>query len=186
MKSLLFLIASTLLSTQAFGAFGEVTHSSLVPPMNQIKKVEVFLYDLVKEGYGRECDDTQCYRLDVEINDVLVATWIASPGKPHPGTDFKGNYTPQYLSGVPFSKQKRRGANYVSSRGDHMPWAAFWTRNDGGHPVIATHAGVVTGRRESHGCVRLHYDRAESVYKWVGAAMKNGGTTRAYTKHTRP
>lgn len=170
----------------AFAAFGEFTDADGIPSLSQINKVETFLYDLVKEGYGKECDDTQCYRLNVEINGKLVARWIASPGKPHPGTDFIGNYTPEYLSGVPYSRQKRRGANYVSGNGDLMPWAAFWERNDRGTPVIATHAGFVDGKRRSHGCVRLSRPRAERIYKWVGAAMRNGGTTRAYTKHTRP
>lgn len=185
MKSFLFL-SFLLLSSQVFAAYGEFTDESLIPPASKIKKIETFVYDLVKEGYGKECGDTQCFRIDVQINGTHVATWIASPGKPHPGTDFKGNYTPEYHSGVPYSRKKRQGANYVNRHGDPMPWAAFWERNDRGTPVIATHAGRVTGRRESHGCVRLHRDKAKRIYQWVGAAMKNGGIARAYTKDTIP
>lgn len=182
----LFFLSFLLLSSQVFAAYGEFTNESLIPPNSQIRKVETFLYDLVREGYGEQCGDTECFRLDVEINGIHVATWIASPGKPHPGTDFKGNFTPQYLSGVPYSRKKREGANYVNKHGDRMPWAAFWERNDGLTPVIATHAGFVDGKRRSHGCVRLHSNRAKRLYIWVGAAMNNGGTTRAYTKHTIP
>ena len=72
----------------------------------------------------------------------------------------------------PYSKKKRQGAHYVNGEGDPMPCASFWDRNDGGTPVFATHAGVVNGRRKSHGCIRLHYNRAKSLYHWIGAAMK--------------
>lgn len=188
------LTLSITMSAQAY--YAEFTNESLIPPDSQIQSVETHLYDLVKQGFGGECGDTQCYRLDVMINGKHVARWMVSPGKPHPGTSFRGGYTPSYPNGTPYSRKKRMGRGYRNYRGDPMPWAAFWLRNDRGTPVIATHCGRVTGRRESHGCVRMickgtdengrARNDAKRVNQWVKAAQQNGGTATAYTQHTRP
>lgn len=190
MKLFLSLIFALFYSQAVFAAFGEFTNEDLIPPDSQIYSVETVLIDIAKRGYRNECNDSQCFRLNIYINGDHVAQWMVSPGRPHSGSSFRGNYTPAYSNGTPYSTWRIYRSGYVSSRGDSMPWAAFWERNDGGHTVIATHCGHVTGRRESHGCVRMVCSGARNDAKrlnlWVRAAQANGGEAISYTFDTRP
>jgi hypothetical protein len=161
-RILLLNVLALFLSVNAFGFYGTFTKE--VNP-EAILHVEMFLYNLAK---FEDCGDTQCYRMDVYLNGELAARWAASPGTTGQ-RDFPGEYTPQWARAT-LNKSRIMGHGYVSRRGDAMPYAMFINYGNGG---FAVHAGEVTGRRESHGCVRLQYDKAKLLNSWVRMAMKN-------------
>lgn len=153
---------------------------------NVITSVQIDVFDLKRDG--GPCTDSQCFRADVYLNDIHVARWAVSPGKPHFGTDFVGSYTPTY-EGRSFHASHLH-QHYKNRFGDSMPWAAFIKNSSGGKSGYATHCGRVTGRRESHGCIRMvcnaQRNDARAVNQWIKEAFKNGGTARIWTRHMRP
>lgn len=155
----------------------------LIP--SAIHSVQVDIFDLKKEG--GPCTDKECFRADVYLNDIHVARWAVSPGRPHYGTDFVGVYTPLYeaRSFHPSHLHER----YFNRFGDAMPWAAFIKTSGGAKSGIATHCGYVTGRRESHGCIRMVCNNqrqdARTLNRWIREAFSNGGSAKIWTRHTR-
>lgn len=151
-----------------------------------ITKVEVHVYNMHLDGGNCVDKYNECYRADIFLNGQQVARWAASPGRPHYGTKFVGVFTPIF-EGRSFHPNHLH-QYYTNRFGDSMPWAAFIKTSDGAKSGIATHCGNVTGRRESHGCIRLDCTRqnnAKLLNLWIREAFANGGTAKIWTEHTR-
>ena len=167
------------LSAQAFQ--GTWQNNSVLN--RQVTDVKLYLFDAAKTG---QCSDSQCFRLDVYVNGQHFARWPASPGKKHWGTKFVGVYTPEFGSAGRPLHSGEIYYSYTNKHGDSMPFAMFLRTAKGNKSGIALHAGHVTGRRESHGCIRLLYDDAKTLNSLVREAFKNGGRPHIWTKHTLP
>lgn len=179
-KILLFIIAFTLSASQVFAFEQTFFEEGNVP--SSIESVEVYLYDMARTELG--CSDTQCFRIDVLLNGVQVARWAASPGNPNNTDGFQGVNTPAY-NGRSFDKSRIMSADYVSSRGDAMPYAMFILGSNGQATGFAVHAGHVTGRKESHGCIRIEYANAQLLNSWMKKVKANKGTAQIWSEHTK-
>lgn len=188
-KKLCLLSGLCLFAANAFGFAGEFQNEDLIPSVITDVKIKIFNYANTPGGQ-EDCGDTQCYRADIFLNDLHVARWAVSPGRPHPGTDFKGNFSPIY-NGRSLHPSHLYGRGYLSGkRRDSMPYAMFLRLTNGGKSPIALHCGHVTGRRESHGCIRMVCDGQQSdayvLSSWVKEAFRNGGRARVWTQDVYP
>ncbi|MCO5113479.1 MAG: L,D-transpeptidase [Bdellovibrionaceae bacterium] len=156
----------------------------LIPAV--IKTVQVDVFDLKRETPSL-CKDSECFRADIYLNDIHIARWRVSPGRPHYGTEFVGGYTPAFEARSYHPSHLHQ--HYKNRFGDSMPWAAFIKNSSGGKSGYATHCGHVTGRRESHGCIRMvctgGRNDAKTLNLWIREAFKNGGSAKIWTRHTR-
>lgn len=183
----LFTISLSALSSSSFGFVGVFEAPSLVPSdLNDIEdvKFDVYNYAVTRGQNDKDCGSTECYRMDVYINDVHVATWPTSPGKRHPGTKHVGSFTPIYNGrGI----HMVLGSDYVSyTRKYPMPYAMFINSEDGKITDYALHSGYeVNGERLSRGCLRLRIKDAERANLWVRMARSNGGNGYIWTRHTQ-
>lgn len=172
-------IAVLLMSSTAFGFEKTFLDEDAIP--SDITDVHMEVFDMARTDLG--CSYDICYRMEVYINDVLVARWATSPGDPNNDEGFNGVNTPKYTNRS-LNKDRLMGAGYVSGRGDAMPYAMFILGSKGQNTGFAVHAGVVTGLKESHGCIRLEYANAQMLNAWVKAGKKNGGSLTISTSHT--
>lgn len=179
MKSLILFLSLSLASTVSLAFEGTFFDTSSVP--QQVNSVHMEVFDMSQTGLG--CSYPTCFRMEVYLNDVLVARWATSPGDPNNNAGFKGVNTPKYTDRN-LNRGRIMGAGYVSGRGDAMPYAMFILGSQGQNTGFAVHAGHVTGEKESHGCIRLEYENAKILNSWVRAAIKNGGPTTISTSHT--
>lgn len=136
LKILFFVTTFSLSAQQAFGFAGEFQRDDLIP--STIRDVKIKVYNMANNPGGRaSCGESQCFRADILLNDVHVATWATNGGK----------------------------------------------------SPIALHCGHVTGRKESHGCIRMVCnDGQEDAYvlsQWVKEAFRNGGSARLWTRDVR-
>lgn len=172
-------IAVLLLSSTAFGFEKTFLDEAAIPA--DINSVHMEVYDMARTDLG--CSFDICYRMEVFINNVLVARWATSPGDPNNDVDFNGVNTPKY-DNRSLNKDRLMGSGYVSGRGDPMPYAMFILGSKGQNTGFAIHAGNVTGLKESHGCIRLEYANAQMLNAWVKEGKKNGGALTITTHHT--
>lgn len=186
MKLLFITLLTLLTSVQAFGFYGEFTDEDTISSIGPVTKFEIKVFNAAQVGLRKECGDSECFRADIFLNGYHVARWAVSPGKKHYGTKFVGVFTPQY-SGRSYHPNHLH-TKYTNRFGDSMPWAAFIKRSNGAKSGIATHCGRVTGKRESHGCIRMvctgGRNDASRVNRWVKEAFANGGTAQIWTSHT--
>jgi len=204
MKRVITLIVFMLISTTAFGFAGEWENSDVISKISrgdiQVRDVKIEIYNMAKYADGRAaCGSSQCFRADISVNGEQIARWAVSPGKRHPGTDFVGIYTPQY-SGHTIWNGSFRGAGYISSNNDPMPWATYMKyKSRNARTGVAFHCGRVTGERESHGCIRMVCNGsreingrsgrrvdAQLLQSWIKLAFRNGGTALVWTEDTYP
>lgn len=179
MKSFFISVIILLNTTLAFGFENTFFNSDSVPDV--VTSVHVEVYDMAKSNIG--CSFDVCYRMEVYLNNQLVARWATSPGDPNNDVDFNGVNTPKYTERS-LNRARIMGSGYVSSRGDAMPYAMFILGSKGQNTGFAIHSGVVTGQKESHGCIRLEYANAQILNKWVRSAIKNNGPTTITTHDT--
>ena len=182
-----FFISSilTLTSSLCFGFAGTFEAPSLIPPQITDVKFDVYNYAVVRGPNEPDCGSKECYRVDVFLNDIHVATWPTSPGKPHYNdVNHRGSFTPLY-EGRPIHTVL--GANYVSYRRRYpMPYAMFISSTNGNITDVAFHTGyTVNGERLSHGCLRLLRPDAQNANSWVSEARRNGGNGYIWSRHTR-
>ena len=183
MKFTQSLILLLFFSSSAYAYKGTFYAPSLVP--NKITHVEFYAYNYARTGqpYG-SCGDTECYRIDVYLNNIHVATFPTSPGKPHPGTKHVGGYTPNF-NGTPV--HTLTSSNYVSYRRRYyMPYAMFFESlsRPGKISDYAIHSGhAVTGKRISRGCFRTYMNDAALMFNWTFEARRNGGNGYVYAEH---
>lgn len=168
-----------LVSSSAFGFEQTFFDEAAIPA--DITDVHMEVYDMARTDLG--CGSAVCFRMEVYLNDVLVARWATSPGNPNNTAGFKGVNTPKYTNRS-LNKSRLMGPGYVSGRGDAMPYAMFILGSQGQDTGFAVHAGVVTGEKESHGCIRLQYANAQMLNAWVKEGKKNGGSLTISTSHT--
>jgi L,D-transpeptidase catalytic domain len=179
MKSVLFL-SLIILSQSVFAQFeGAFFEPSAVP--STIESVHMEVYDMARTDLG--CSYSVCYRMEIYLNNQLVARWGTSPGDPNNDAGFNGVNTPK-MTDRSLNRSRIMGSGYVSGRGDAMPYAMFILGSKGQNTGFAVHAGEVTGQKESHGCVRLEYKNAKTLNAWVRQAIANGGPTTITTHHT--
>lgn len=180
MKKLIIACLIVLSSSAAFGFENTFFNEAAIP--ETITSVHMEVFDMARTELG--CSYSVCYRMEVYVNDMLVARWATSPGDPNndqPG--FNGVNTPKY-NNRSLNRKRIMGPNYVSGRGDSMPYAMFILGSQGQNTGFAVHAGVVTGLKESHGCIRLEYANAQMLNAWVKEAIKNKGPTTISSQHT--
>ncbi len=181
------LFSLLLLSSSAFAQFeGAFYLPENVP--NNIQSVHMEVFDMARTGLG--CSYDVCFRMEVYLNGNLVARWGTSPGDPYNDQYnskgqliFDGVNTP-LMTDRRLNRERIMGPDYVSGRGDAMPYAMFILGSKGQNTGFAVHAGVVTGEKESHGCVRLEYNNAKTLNSWVREALANGGPLTITTRHT--
>lgn len=175
-----FLMCVLLLSSSlSFGFEGTFFDENLVP--NTIESVHMEVFDMARSEIG--CSYNTCFRMDIYLNGVFVARWGTSPGDPNNNVGFNGVNTPRY-NARSLNRNRIMGPGYVSGRGDSMPYSMFILGSQGQNTGFAVHAGVVTGEKESHGCVRLEYANAQRLNAWVKKAIQNSGPTTITTFHT--
>ncbi|MGH1469511.1 MAG: L,D-transpeptidase [Bdellovibrionales bacterium] len=184
----LFTLASILLfSTLSFGFAGEWEDSQKIADIKsgalQVQDLKIDIYNYAETAEGRAaCGARECFRMDVFINDEQIATWATSPGKPHPGTNHVGVYTPEY-EGRSIHSGHVYGRDYISYKFKYsMPYVMYLRSNKLG---IGIHAGVVNGTRLSHGCIRLVTEDARRLNQWVREVFRNGGDARVWARGTR-
>lgn len=88
----------------------------------------------------------------------LIYTWPVSTAK-------SGKITPTGVFAPEFLSRNHRSRRYNNAP---MPWAIFY---DGNYAIHGTDQIKRLGRPASHGCVRLHPDNAEILFrmvKWEG------------------
>lgn len=197
-------VAVLLFSVASFGFAGEWENTEMISAIESgelsVQHVKIQVYNMAKYADGRKaCGSDQCFRADIIVNEVQIATWAVSPGKLHPGTDFLGIYTPKYNGHTIWNGAFRSGG-YISSNGDPMPWATYMKyKSKNQRTGVAFHCGRVTGERESHGCIRMVCNGkrdingksvrrvdAQVLQSWVKQAFKNGGTALVWTEDTYP
>lgn len=179
MKQVLLFLSLLSVSVVSSAFEGTFFEESSIP--NNITSVHMEVYDMARTDLG--CTYDVCYRMEIYLNDQLVARWATSPGDPNNDVGFNGVNTPRY-NNRSLNRSRIMGSGYVSGRGDSMPYAMFILGSKGQNTGFAVHAGVVTGEKESHGCVRLQYEYAQVLNSWVREAIKNGGPTTISTSHT--
>lgn len=161
---------------------------TLVPDQIEDVKFDAYNYAKTRGPNEPDCGDPECYRIDVYLNDIHVATFATSPGKPHPGTQHVGGFTPNY-DGVPIHSRGITHREYVSfTRRYYMPYAMFFERLSDPSRLsnVAIHSGhPVTGWRLSRGCLRTYMQDAEMMFNWVRAARRNGGNGYFWSRHMR-
>lgn len=175
-----FVACLMMVSSTAFGFENTFLDESAIPDV--ITSVHMEVFDMAQTDLG--CSSSVCFRMEVYLNDVLVARWATSPGDPtndQPG--FNGVNTPKYTNRS-LNKSRLMGPGYISGKGDAMPYAMFILGSQGQNTGFAVHAGVVTGEKESHGCVRLEYANAQMLNAWTKEGKKNGGPLTITTNHT--
>ncbi|MCC6138258.1 MAG: L,D-transpeptidase [Bdellovibrionaceae bacterium] len=180
MKKFFVTCLIALSSSVAFGFESTFLDESALP--TTINSVHMEVFDMARTELG--CTYEICFRMEVYVNDVLVARWATSPGDPYndqPG--FNGVNTPKY-NNRSLNRSRIMGPGYISGKGDSMPYSMFILGSQGQNTGFAVHAGVVTGLKESHGCVRLEYANAQKLNSWVKQAIKNKGPTTISTQHT--
>lgn len=180
MKSLFIFLGTLLIGASSALGFEKTFFNEADVPAD-ISSVEIYLYDMARTELG--CSDNQCYRIDVVLNGVQVARWAASPGNPNNTDGFQGVNTPAY-NGRSLDMKRIMGSGYVSSRGDAMPYAMFILGSSGQATGFALHAGHVTGRKESHGCIRLEYANAQQLNAWIKEVKANKGSAKIWAEHT--
>lgn len=184
MKLFFILLSFVAFQTKAFGFAGTFYSPEKVPATITDVKFDAYNYAQVSGPNDEDCGDTECYRIDVYLNDIHVATFPTSPGKPHPGTQHVGGFTPSY-DGVPV--HTLTGRDYVSYRRRYyMPYAMFFESlsRPGQISNIAIHSGhAVTGRRLSRGCLRTLMNDAALMFEWTREARRNGGNGYLWTRH---
>jgi len=183
MKSLFLILTMSLSTTQAFGFAGTFFAPSLVPDEIVDVKYDVYNYAQTRTADQPECGSSECYRMDVYLNDIHVATFVTSPGKP---ASDGGIYTPIY-NGTPVHTMTH-AEYYGYTTGYYMPYAMFFESlsNPGKISNIAIHSGwKADGERRSHGCLRTLLPDARNMFKWNLEAKRNGGNGYLWTRHTR-
>ena len=187
LSSLILLSTNILFTSKAFSFVGTFYAPALVPDKIVDVKFDAYNYSLTHGEKGDDCGDMECYRIDVYLNDIHVATFPTSPGKPHPGKKHVGGFTPIYKNGVPVHTITSH--DYVSYKYRYyMPYAMFFESqtHSGRISNIAIHSGhAVNGKRLSKGCLRTLMDDAALMFKWTREARKNGGNGYLWTRHTK-
>jgi hypothetical protein len=168
-----FFAIALFFSLNASAMVGEFTNLSDVP--STITDVQLHVFNAAGVI---DCGDSECFRIDTYLNGVHVARWGATPGTPYGWSDFKGSYTPLWNDAPIY---RLEGANYHSHRGDSMPYAMF-IRNTGF--AVHGHNGI-TGRKGSHGCVRIETPNAKVLNGWMRKAINNGGGATITTEDTK-
>lgn len=189
MKKLILLASLLLASATAFGWAGEWQNDDRIKAIKAGKEavfdVKLEVYNMADEPAGRKaCGDKQCYRVDVFVNEIQIATWATSPGRPQSDG---GIYSPIYNG---HNILTHYGRNYVSYRKKYnMRYAMYIERKSqpGKISNVAFHGKYkVTGKRESHGCFRMRDSEVSVVNSFVRKAFKNGGSARVWSEGTRP
>lgn len=132
-----------------------------------IRDVRVVVYNTAPKSVKRAF-----FRMIVLINGEKAANYLVSPGKDDPESGSmrtpRGEYQPIRLEEMHYSSQSDSSIFY---QGDPMPFSIFFYKGFALHGSY----GVIDGQALSHGCVRLKYDDAKQLFRWVKAAVANGG-----------
>ena len=101
--------------------------------------------------------DLSSQKMDVSIDGTREFEWVISTGRKGYSTP-KGTYHPQRMY------EKYRSRKYDNAP---MPWSIFFYR---GYAIHGTTEIRNLGKPASHGCVRLHPDNAQILFKLVKAS----------------
>lgn len=129
----------------------------------------------------------QCFKMNVYFVQTnadgsqkrdLKTTWSTSPGNPTIKGEFPGENTPEFTNA---SFTSIHDKNYTSAkRKDPMPYAMH-INNTG----FAIHGGyLVTGKKLSHGCLRLQTSNAKQLNDWVKKSRASGGVQKVTVRDT--
>lgn len=191
MKKFTVLASLLFLSATAFGGSwaGEWQDNERINDIKQgrlsVGDVKIEVYNMADTAAGRKaCGDSQCYRMDVFVNEAQIATWATSPGRPQSDG---GIYSPIYSGHRILTHYGREYRSYTKKY--NMRYAMYIERKSqpGKISNVAFHGKyLVTGRRESHGCFRMRDPEAKMLNSFVRKVFSNGGTARVWSEGTRP
>lgn len=103
--------------------------------------------------------DISTQKMVVEVDGKELHTWDVSTARP-------GKITPTGEWGVQWLSARHKSSLYNNAP---MPWAIFF---NGHYAIHGTDQVSRLGQPASAGCVRLHPDNAEVLFKMVKAAGK--------------
>ena len=167
MKNMVHLLAAGLLLAASAPALAQGSAKSasleLAKKADALKPGEWLLYpEIAPDGPTLVYVDLARQRATVYRNGVRIGVSTISSGK-------KGNSTPTGVFTILQKNKDHRSSTYDNAP---MPYMQRLTWSG-----VALHAGHVTGRPASHGCIRLPHGFAKKLY-----GMTNFGTTVTVTR----